>query len=150
LIPNDHPARFVAEFVDSLDRAAWIELGIGLDGEPLGAPAYHPRALLCVWLHGFMAGIRSSRKLEAACRDQVPYLWLTGWQHPDHNTLWRFYQSHRDAMRQLLKYTIATAIELELVAPMAGWRPFLLHSCVLRRRGVILPQHHLLIEFCRE
>lgn len=115
LIANDHPARFVAEFVDTLDRAAWIELGIGIDGEPLGAPAYHPRALLCVWLHGFMTAIRSSRKLEAACRDQVPYLWLTGWQHPDHNTLWRFYQAHRDAMRRLLKYTVATAIELDLI-----------------------------------
>jgi len=62
-----------------------------------------------------MTGIRSSRKLEAACRDQVPYLWLTGWQRPDHNTLWRFYQAHRDAMRKLLKYTVATAIELDLV-----------------------------------
>ena len=115
LIPNDHPARFVAEFVDALDRTDWIELGIGPDGEPLGAPAYHPRALLCIWLHGFMTGIRSSRKLEAACRDQVTYLWLTGWQHPDHNTLWRFYQAHRDAMRKLLKYTVATAIELDLI-----------------------------------
>lgn len=115
LIPNDHPARFVAEFVDALDRTAWVELGIGIDGEPLGAPAYHPRALLCVWLHGFMTGIRSSRKLEAACRDQVPYLWLTGFQHPDHNTLWRFYQAHRDAMRRLLKYTVATAVELDLI-----------------------------------
>ena len=62
-----------------------------------------------------MTGIRSSRKLEAACRDQVPYLWLTGWQHPDHNTLWRFYQAHRHAMRKLLKYTVATAVELELI-----------------------------------
>ena len=115
LIPNDHPARFIAEFVDALDHAAWIELGIGPDGEPLGAPAYHPRALLCVWLHGFMTGIRSSRELEAACRDQVPYLYLTGWQHPDHNTLWRFYQAHRDAMRKLLKYTVATAVELDLI-----------------------------------
>ena len=115
LIPNDHPARFVAEFVEALDRTNWTELGIGLDGETLGAPAYHPRVLLCVWLHGFMTGIRSSRKLEAACRDQVPYLWLTGWQRPDHNTLWRFYQAHRDAMRRLLKYTVATAIELDLV-----------------------------------
>ncbi|MDO8687550.1 MAG: IS1182 family transposase [Dehalococcoidales bacterium] len=115
LIPADHPARFVAEFVDTLGPAAWIELGIGMDGETLGAPAYHPRALLCVWLYGFMTGIRSSRKLEAACRDQVPYLWLTGFQHPDHNTLWRFYQAHRDAMRRLLKYTVATAIELNLV-----------------------------------
>ncbi len=115
LVPADHPARFVAEFVDALDRHAWIELGIGSDGEPLGAPAYHPRALLSVWLHGFMTGIRSSRKLEAACRDQVPYLWLTGWQHPDHNTLWRFYQAHREAMRKLLKHTVATAVELGLV-----------------------------------
>jgi transposase len=114
LIPNDHPARFVAEFVDALDHAAWVELGIGPEGEPLGAPAYHPRALLSVWLHGFMTGIRSSRKLEAACRDQMSYLWLTGWQHPDHNTLWRFYQAHRQAMRKLLKYTVATAVKLNL------------------------------------
>ena len=59
--------------------------------------------------------ISSSRKLEAVCRGQVPYLWLTGWQCPDHNTLWRFYQAHRNAMRKLLKYTVTTAIELDLV-----------------------------------
>ena len=61
LVPNDHPARFVAEFVDALDRTDWMELGIGLDGEPLDASAYHPRVLLCVWLswihdrHSFIA-----------------------------------------------------------------------------------------------
>jgi transposase len=115
LIPQDHPARFIAEFVDSLDRAAWTQLEVNLDGEALGSPAYHPRALLSVWLFGFMTGVRSSRKLEAACRDQVSYLWLTGWQHPDHNTLWRFYQAHRQAMRKLLKYTVATAVELKLI-----------------------------------
>jgi transposase len=103
LIPDDHPARFVAMFVDNLDEAEWRKLGIGLDGELLGAPAYHPRVLLGVWLYGFMTSIRSSRKLEAACRDQMPYLWLTGWQHPDHNTLWRFYKEHRIEMRHLLQ-----------------------------------------------
>ena len=62
-----------------------------------------------------MTGVRSSRKLEAACRDQIPFLWLTGWQHPDHNTLWRFYQAHRSAMRGLLKHTVRTAVEVGLV-----------------------------------
>jgi transposase len=115
LISDDHPARFVATFVDALDQSQWSDLGVGAEGEALGAPAYHPKALLAVWLYGFMTGVRSSRKLEIACRDQVPYLWLTGWQRPDHNTLWRFYRDHRDAMRNLLKYTVATAIESGLV-----------------------------------
>ena len=115
LLALDHPARFVAEFVDALDRNGWGELGIDLEGEPMGAPAYHPRALLSVWLYGFMTGVRSSRKLEAACRDQIPYLWLTGWQHPDHNTLWRFYKQHRQAMRSLFKRTVRTAMAMDLV-----------------------------------
>ena len=87
----------------------------GDERDPLGAPAYHPRALLCVWLYGFMTGVRSCRKLEAACRDQIPYLWLTGWQHPDHNTLWRFYKEHRQAMRRLFKRTVRTAVAMQLV-----------------------------------
>ena len=115
LLPLDHPARFVAEFVDALDREDWAELGVKIDGEVLGAPAYHPRALLSVWLYGFMTGVRSCRKLEAACRDQIPYLWLTGWQHPDHNTLWRFYRGHRQAMRKLFERTVRTAVTMKLV-----------------------------------
>ena len=115
LLPLDHPARFVAVFVDALDKEGWTELGVEINGDPLGAPAYHPRALLCVWLYGFMTGVRSCRKLEAACRDQIPYLWLTGWQQPDHNTLWRFYKEHRQAMRRLFKRTVRTAVAMQLV-----------------------------------
>ena len=115
LLPLDHPARFVDVFVDALDKEGWAELGVEIDGDPLGAPAYHPRALICVWLYGFMTGVRSCRKLEAACRDQIPYLWLTGWQHPDHNTLWRFYKEHRQAMRRLFKRTVRTAVAMQLV-----------------------------------
>ena len=115
LLPDDHPARFVAVFVDGLDGAVWAEMEIDREGEPLGGPAYHPAALLGVWLYGFMTGVRSSRKLEAACRDQIPLLWLTGCQHPDHNTLWRFYRAHRPAMRRLLKQTVAVAVNVGLV-----------------------------------
>ena len=45
-------------------------MDIGVDRDPLGAPASHPPLLLSVWHCGFMTGIRSSRKLEAA--DLVP------------------------------------------------------------------------------
>ena len=115
LIPADHPARFVDAYLDGLDRDGWAELGVDPDGDPMGAPAYHPRPLLSVWLYGFMTGVRSTRKLEAACRDRIPFLWLTGWQRPDHNTLWRFYKNHRHTMRNLFKHTVRTAFRMQLV-----------------------------------
>ena len=71
LLPLDHPARFVAEFVDALDRDDWAELGVEIEGDPLGAPAYHPRALLSVWLYGFMTGVRSCWKLDTRCRLRI-------------------------------------------------------------------------------
>ena len=69
-LPGDHPVRYVAEFVDALEAVDWQEMGIDLEGAETGAPAYHPRVLISVWLAGFMSGIWSSRKLEGACRDQ--------------------------------------------------------------------------------
>lgn len=113
LLPSEHPARFVAEFVDQIDAAGWEELGVEVEAR--GAPAYHPRLLLSVWCYGFMTGVRSSRRLEAACLDCIPFLWLTGQQRPDHNTLWRFYQGHRDQMRALLKRTVRTAVAMGLL-----------------------------------
>ena len=115
LIPDDHPVRFIASFVDTIDNSTWEHMNVNIEGELLGAPAYHPQALLSVWLYGFMTGTRSSRKLEVACRDQMPYLWLTGWQHPDHNTLWRFYKEHRVKMHHLFKLTVRTAVSMNLV-----------------------------------
>lgn len=108
--PADHAVRFVDAFVAALTEAEWEELGIAPQGHPGGAPAYDPRVLLGAWLYGFMSGIRSCRKLATACDEQVPVLWLTGGQRPDHNTLWRFYQRHRAAMHVLFRKTVATAV----------------------------------------
>ena len=115
LLAEDHPARVVAAFVDSLTSAEWSQLGIDVRGSRMGARAYHPRALLSVWLYGFMNGVRSTRKLEEACREQLPYLWLAGGQRPDHNTLWRFWQHHRLGLRRLLARTIQTIAKLDLI-----------------------------------
>lgn len=115
LIGEDHAARFVAAFIDELDEATWRGLAVVRGGEKEGAPAYHAALLLSVWLYGFMTKVRSSRRLEAACREQLPYIWLSANQRPDHNTLWRFYRDHRQAMRKLLKLTVKTAVAAGLL-----------------------------------
>jgi transposase len=108
-LPDDHAARFVADVLATMSDAEWEAFGVDLEGEALGAPAYHPEVQLSVWLYGFMTGVRSTRKLEAACRDQVPYLWLTGNQRPDHNTLWRFYERHEPRMKELFRRSVRAA-----------------------------------------
>ena len=114
-LPDDHAARFVAMFVDNLRPEEWMQLGVKPNGEPLGAPAYHPRLLLGVWLYGFLAGERRARRLEVACREQIPFLWLAGMQQPDHNTLWRFYQQYAEKVRELFRCTIRTAVQMGLL-----------------------------------
>jgi transposase len=111
-ISPDHPARFVWAFVEQLDLAS---LGIVGAPSPLGAPAYPAQVLLACWLYGFMDRKRSSRALERACRDSLPFLWLAGLLQPDHVTFWRFYDANRAAMGKLFGQTVRVAVEVGLV-----------------------------------
>ena len=114
-LPADHAARFVATLLDGFPAETWQELGIARTAKQTGAPRYAPEALLAIWVYGFMCGIRSVRGLEAACRDQIPFRWLSGNQTPDHNTLARFYQSHRSAMAGIFKQTVTIAVRAGMV-----------------------------------
>jgi transposase len=117
-VPKTHPARFVCSFVDSLDLA---ELGMEQEVADEGRPPYAADLLLKVWLFGYMERIRSTRGLEKACLDRMPFLWLTGNLHPDHNTLWRFFKLHRKGLPSLFKKLVRTAAAADLVG-------FVLHA----------------------
>lgn len=110
-IGPEHPARFLRDFVDELDLVA---LGLEKPHERSapGHPAYGANLLLKVWLWGYCEGIRSTRRLENACYNQLPLLWLTGMHYPDHNTLWRFWNRNRESLRGLFKETVRVAAEL--------------------------------------
>ena len=105
-VSADHPARFLREFVDQLDLGA---LGFALPVAVEDRPPYHPSLLLKIWLYGYYHRIRSTRKLEVACREQLSLLWLTGLIQPDHNSLWRFWRENKKALRQIFKQTVQVA-----------------------------------------
>ena len=108
----DHPARFIRDFVESLDFKA---LGFRILSSDTGRPPYSNQLLLSVWLFGYLQKIRSSRGLERACRDNVSLLWLTGMNSPDHNTLWRFYSANKKALRSVFRQLVGVACTSGLV-----------------------------------
>src|ERR1044071_9264843 len=95
-VAADHPARFLRETVDQLDLAG---LGFAMPVAMEGRPPYAPGLLLKIWLYGYFQRIRSTRKLEAACGDHLPLMWLAGTLRPDHNSLWRFWRGNKKALR---------------------------------------------------
>jgi transposase len=106
-VPADHPARFLREFVDQLDLPA---LGFAIPSGSQGRPPYAPSLLLKIWLYGYFHRVRSTRKLEAAGREHLALLWLTGLISPDHNSLWRFWHENKKALRQVFKQSAQLAL----------------------------------------
>jgi len=107
-----HPVRFLREFVDQQDLAL---LGFALPQAHEGRPPYAASLLLKIWLYGYLHRIRALRKLEAACREHVALIWLTGMLCPDHNSLWRFWRDNKPALRRLFKQSVELAVKTGLV-----------------------------------
>jgi transposase len=111
-VSSDDPARFIRAFVDSLDAKV---LGIKERNSETGRPEYSWRLLLRVWLYGWFEHIHSTRQLEKLCYRDVGMMWLTGLHRPDHNTIWRFYNDNKCALRAVFKQSTRVAMANDLV-----------------------------------
>lgn len=108
----EHPARFIRDFVDSLDLN---ELGFRMPACREGRPPYAPDLLLKVWLYGYFNRIFSSRKLENACREHMGLIWLTGMNPPDHTTLSRFMKANKKGIEGMFKQSVKVAVKADLL-----------------------------------
>lgn len=112
-LPQEHIARFIADLVDEhLDLSAFY----ADYREGRGAPPFDPRSMVRVLLLGYTTGIRSSRKLEAACSDIVAFRWLTGGQVPAYRAIAKFRKRHLSALGHLF----VQALELCQAAGMVS------------------------------
>ena len=85
LIPLDHPVRVVNKVIDSVNLQPLLS-----KYKAGGTSSFHPRMLLKVLVYGYINNLYSSRKIEAALKENIHFMWLSGMNTPDHNTINRF------------------------------------------------------------
>jgi transposase len=99
-LPEDHPAAFISEVVDAALDLTPIRATYAT-GEGRGQPPYHPALLVKLLLYGYCMGKPSSRQIEQATYEEIPYRVLAANQHPDHDTIAAFRQTHLPALAAL-------------------------------------------------
>jgi transposase len=90
-----HLAFFVMDAVDQFDLSVF-ESGYRSDGR--GGAAYAPKVMVRLLLFAYCEGVRSSRQIERRCGRDVAYRVLAGNRVPDHATIARFRDRHREAL----------------------------------------------------
>ncbi len=105
-LPPDHLARFVVDSVALLDLSALYAHYGSRGGEP-----YAPEVLLGLLLYGYATGVFSSRKIERATYEAVPFRFIAGNLHPDHDTLATFRRTFLPELKDLFVQVLLLAQE---------------------------------------
>lgn len=106
-LPDDHDVWFYIDAADQLDLAAIY----GDYSTERGQPPYSPTMMVTVWAYAYASGIRSSRRLEKAVTESIPFRVIAGNLHPDHWTLNNFRKRHEAALKDLFHQTVRLAME---------------------------------------
>lgn len=112
-LPEKHLARFVADLVDQLDLSPILATYARKDGR--GLAGYHPLMLVRLLLYGYCVGIASSRKIERATYEDVAFRYLAADQHPDHDTIATFRQTHLQSLAGLFTQALRMCEKAGLV-----------------------------------
>ena len=103
-LPEGHLAWFV------LDAVAGMNLGEfygAYRSDGVGRRAYDPAMVVALLLYSYARGVRSARKIERACEEDVAFKTIAMLETPDHATIARFVARHEAALAELFGQVLA-------------------------------------------
>jgi transposase len=104
MINVNYPVRIVNQVIDKIDIDPLFAKYKGG-----GTSSYHPRMLLKVVVFAYLSNIYSSRRMEAALKENIHFMWISGMNTPDHNTINRF---RSERLKGVLKQVFGKVVEL--------------------------------------
>jgi transposase len=112
-LDEGHLAWFVIDVVAKIDTSAFHAAHRN-DGP--GRPAYNPDMMLALLLYAYGTGLRSSRRIEAACRTDAAFRVISGSVTPDHATIARFLVDHEEAIKTAFVAVLRVCAKAGLVS----------------------------------
>jgi transposase len=111
-VPRDHLSRLIVALVkEELDLSAII----GSYTSVLGQPAFDPRLMTALLLHGYASGIYSSRRIARAAVERADFMMIVAADPPDFRTLSEFRRRHLKALAALFVQVLQLAAKAGLV-----------------------------------
>jgi transposase len=112
-VTEDNPVRAIDTYIDSLDVK---KLGFkNAAGElTAGQPAYPPKALLKLYMYGYLHRVRSSRRLERECHINLEVIWLVEGLRPGYKTIADFRKDNIEALKAVNRDFVLLCKELNL------------------------------------
>src|SRR6266702_1398325 len=108
VLPPNHLARFVADVIAQLDLSSLYARYGTRGGEP-----FAPEILLGLLFYGYATGVFSARRIEKATYESLPFRFLAGDLHPDHDTIAHFRKTFLPELKDLF-------VQVLLLAQAAG------------------------------
>ena len=113
-LPEGHLAWFVLDAVSGLDLREFYAV-YRRDG--VGRRAYDPAMVVALLLYSYARGVRSARKIERACEEDVAFRMIAMMERPDHATIARFVARHEAALAGLFGQVLELCARAGLVRP---------------------------------
>jgi transposase len=117
LLPPEHPARIVWDYVEGLDLSPLYDRIKAVERRP-GHPPIDPRILMALWLYATLRGVGSARELDRRCdpeQGEVPFQWICGGVSINYHTLADFRTQHVEFLDQTLTHSVALLMNEGLV-----------------------------------
>jgi transposase len=108
-LPPNHLARFVVDVITQLDLSR-----IYAQYAPIGGIALAPEILLGLLFYGYATGVFSSRKIERQTHESIPFRFIAGGLHPDHDTIANFRKVFLAEIQELFVQILLLAQEADV------------------------------------
>ena len=113
MVEPESMVRIIDAFVEMLNLEDFGFSYFKLNKE--GRPPYHPATMMKLYLYGYQNTIRSSRKLEKACKTNIEVMWLISEQKPHYKTIANFRKDNAKAFKQVFRYFVAMLKDWKLI-----------------------------------